>query len=263
MPYRHAHWWLVALFPLIGLAFWPNYIGVIGTAPFALHAHGLTAALWIALAAFQSWTIANRRSALHRSAGLALFAVVPAFAAGGLLAIRGTAGLFAAQSDPFHGRYGARLAFGDLIAVVTFLVLVHSALITRANVRRHAAAMLATVLLVLPPILGRVLPLLPGFPNDFGLAFHAAEILAAALAAWLWSRDRAHGAAFLIVIVSNLVQSLAFVTIAATYLWSRNVLRIAALPPAPLALLGLALGGMIVWHGWTSGRPARRAALAG
>ena len=27
MPYRHAHYWLLALFPLIVISFWPGYFG--------------------------------------------------------------------------------------------------------------------------------------------------------------------------------------------------------------------------------------------
>ncbi|WP_447406154.1 hypothetical protein, partial [Clostridium perfringens] len=81
MPYRHAYRWLLGLFPLIALAFWPGYLGQLAQAPFALHAHGLTATAWLMLLTAQSWSIHARRAAWHRAAGLATFAVVPLFAA--------------------------------------------------------------------------------------------------------------------------------------------------------------------------------------
>ena len=91
MPYRHAHWWLSALFPLIGVAFWPGYWGRLGTAPFALHAHGLTATAWLLLLTVQSWSIHARKPAWHRATGLATFVVLPMFAAAGPLALQGMA----------------------------------------------------------------------------------------------------------------------------------------------------------------------------
>ena len=84
MPYRHAHWYLLLLFPLTGLAFWPNYFGKLGDSPYAFHVHGVTASLWIVLLAFQSWAIHRRRNHLHRSAGLASLALFPLFVAGAI-----------------------------------------------------------------------------------------------------------------------------------------------------------------------------------
>ena len=72
MPFRHAGWALLLLVPMIAVAFWPQYLHDLPHAAFALHAHGLTAALWIALVFFQHWSIHQRRNALHRTAGLAV-----------------------------------------------------------------------------------------------------------------------------------------------------------------------------------------------
>src|SRR5687768_16585659 len=102
MPYRHAHLYLLLLFPLTGLAFWPNYFGRLAASPAAFHIHGATASLWIALLAFQSWSIHARRNAWHRSVGLASFALFPLFVAGGLLVIQTMAVKFAGRSDPFY-----------------------------------------------------------------------------------------------------------------------------------------------------------------
>src|SRR6185436_14831501 len=101
MPYRHAHWYLLSLFPLAGLAFWPNYVSRLADSSAAFHLHGITASLWIGLVAFQSWSIHHRRNALHRSLGLASFALFPFFVTGGLLIIQSIAGKFATAADPF------------------------------------------------------------------------------------------------------------------------------------------------------------------
>src|SRR4028119_1494920 len=87
MPYRNAHWWLLLLLPLTALAFWPNYFGNLRAAPYAFHVHGVTATLWILLLAAQSWTIHERKNALHRKLGYASFALFPFFFVGGLLVI--------------------------------------------------------------------------------------------------------------------------------------------------------------------------------
>jgi len=112
MPFTSAHHWLLPLFPLILLAFWPGYFGRLGGAPFALHVHGLSATLWIGLVTLQGWTIGRRRIAQHRFAGRLVLLAVPLFAAGALLAMQGMAALAATRADPFHATYGARLALG-------------------------------------------------------------------------------------------------------------------------------------------------------
>lgn len=194
MPYRRAHWWLLALFPLIAVAYWPNYLGQFRTAPFALHAHGMTAAAWLALLAAQSWSIHDRRIDLHRLAGRATFVVLPLFAAGGPLALLSMARLFTMQADPFHAANGAGLVASDVIAGPAVIALVVYAFLHRREMRAHAAAMLATALLALPPILGRLCPLVPGFPGEgafgmsgFALSFQIAEGIALVIAVALAS----------------------------------------------------------------------------
>ena len=52
MPYRHAHWYILALIPASVLAFLP-YLLDLGEANFAIHVHSITATLWIVLLAAQ------------------------------------------------------------------------------------------------------------------------------------------------------------------------------------------------------------------
>src|SRR5689334_3909366 len=93
MPYRYAHHaLLLGLLPITLFAFWPAYFGRLGQAPFAFHAHGLTATAWILLVMAQSWSIHARRFALHRQLGQLLFVAVPLFVAGGAIAVQSMAG---------------------------------------------------------------------------------------------------------------------------------------------------------------------------
>lgn len=261
MPFRHAHWWLLALVPLILLAFWPGYFGQLRDAPFALHAHGITASLWVVLTGVQSWSIQNRHRALHRSAGLAVFVIVPLFAAAALLAMKGGAELALAHADPFHDTYAARLTLCDLLADATFLVLVYLALAERRRVERHAAAMLSTILLVLPPITARLFPAIPGFPGEglgkFLPSLHLSEGLAAAIALGLAWRHRRAALPFLIVAAASIAQS-AIMETARPWGYEAAGLAIGPVPAPLLAAIGLALGIVTVWSGWSATVTPRR-----
>lgn len=270
MPLRRAHLWLLPLFPIILIGFWPGYFGRLGEAPFALHLHGITATLWIALVTFQAWTIASGRRGWHRMAGLALFLIVPVFVAGALLVMHEMARLAAAMSDPFHTEFGFLLALDDLSAVLIMLALVHVALARRREIALHAGALVATVLLVLPPVLARILPLLPGFPSPeltglhpFAVAFEGAQLISS-LGAWFIAGrvPRAAAMPFRLVAMAILVQSLVVETVGRSALWERFCHALIGLPPGALALAGLVLAGLPLWLGWNRGTGRRPAALA-
>src|SRR4051812_41997624 len=94
MPYRYAHYYLLLLMALTALAFWPMYFSVLPNAGVALHIHGFTASLWIALLTFQSWAIHHRQNAWHRAVGIASLAIFPLFFAGSLLIVHTMASNF-------------------------------------------------------------------------------------------------------------------------------------------------------------------------
>jgi hypothetical protein len=255
MPYRHAYWWLLALFPLIAVAFWPGYLGQFGEAPFALHAHGMTATAWLALLTWQSWSIHARRPGWHRAAGLATFVVLPLFAAAGPLALQGMAMLWRMQADPFHAAFGAQLVIADAIAGPSVVLMVVYAFVQRRRVGAHAAAMLATALLVLPPIVGRLLPLIPGFPSGgwagfggFRLAFQLAEALTLLIAIALAMRRPAARAGFGFAALATAAQMIGFETIGRTALWGRWVVLLTEIPAAPMAVgAGFAVLALLLW----------------
>jgi len=69
MPYPRAHYFLMLLFGLTLVAFWPRYFSALENAPVAFHVHGITASLWISFLIFQSWSIHQDHRSYHRLAG--------------------------------------------------------------------------------------------------------------------------------------------------------------------------------------------------
>ena len=270
MPYRHAHWYLLLLFPLTGLAFWPNYFSKFAASPYAFHVHGITASLWIALLAFQSWTIHNRRNALHRSAGLASLALFPFFLLGGLLVLQTMADKFARRAEPFFDVFGARLGTVDTVSSIALPCLFYLAIRWRRKVPLHARYMLAPVLFLFGPILSRLMPALPPLaitgPDTFyrfGYGVHVANGLAVAIAALLYARAPKHGRPFLIVGALIVLQSLLFETVGPMPAWERLYSALADVPTALVVSVGLAAGILAGAAGWTAGQPpARREAAA-
>lgn len=268
MPFRHAAWWLLALFPLIAVAFWPGYWGRLGEAPFALHAHGITATAWLLLLALQSWSIHARTPGWHRAAGLATFVVLPLFAAAGPLALHSMASLWRSEADPFHAAYGAQLVVADAIAGPSVVIMVVYAFLQRRRVLVHASAMLATALLVLPPIIGRLFPLIPGYPTGgeagfagFRLSFYLGGGLTLAIALWLALTRRGSGLGFWFAAASTAIQMIGFDTIGQTTGWERFVVMLTRLPVAPLALLGGVGAALLLWWAWRK-VPSRTAPYA-
>lgn len=266
MPYRQAHWYLLSLFPLAGLAFWPNYFSKFADSSPAFHLHGITASLWIALVAFQSWSIHHRRNGLHRTIGLASFALFPFFVTGGLLIIQSIAGKFGAAADPFSAMYGARLGLMDSLSTLAILYLFYMALRLRRKVHLHARYMIAPVLFLLSPIFGRLPPVLPiGEPSleRFAAIVQLSNALAMAIAAILYLKAPKHGRPFLVAGGVIAVQSLGFVTLGRSAAWEGFFAAIAAVPVSALVGIGFAASAAAIWAGWTAGSaPSRAVATA-
>lgn len=270
MPYRHAHWWVLGVFPLAALAFWPNYLSQVATAPFQLHAHGITASLWLALLALQSWGIHAGRRPLHRSLGKVSLALFPLFLAGGMGIFIGMAQRYVGHASPFHVTYAPRLAWLDIVSVAGFALFYFQALRQRRTVALHAGWLLATVIFLLPPILGRLSQLLPPLaahgPQDFwklGVGFQLANAASAAIALAIAARAGKSGLPFLAAAALTAVGALLYQFVGGTAGWESLYARAADLPAAPLDLLAAAVGGLIAWAGWIAGQaPGARRAVA-
>jgi hypothetical protein len=260
MPYRHAHWVLLAIFPLAGLAFWRSYLSQIQAASWEFHAHGITATLWLLLLVAQSWTIHHGQRQAHRAAGLTSLALFPLFLAGGVGIFIGMGRRYL-EGSPFHVMYAPNLAWLDVVGVGGIAYFYYEALRQRRKVHPHARYMLATVIFLLPPILGRLSPVLPGLsvagPQDFwklGIGFQIANILTASIAFALAYRSGKHGRPFFLAGMLTLLAAVLFQTIGAMNWWERTYARTAELPTALLTIVALVSGVLIAYAGWVAGR---------
>lgn len=265
MPYPRAHFALLALVPLIVLAFWPFYFSRLGASPWTMHVHGLTGTAWILLLIFQSWAIHNRRIAWHRLAGQGSLVLFPAFLAGGLLVLHTMARGLAEEARPFVMLYGSGLGLVDMLAVGTFAWLYYNALKHRRDVQLHARYMLATPLLLLMAIFARLFTMagplairggedLPRFVGSFHLS--AMIVLGIALA--LYAGNRQHGRAFLVVAVVTGLQSAGFQWVGPLEAWRSLYAGVAGVPLPVTLIVGLAAGAGIAWAGWRGGGPSQR-----
>jgi hypothetical protein len=264
MPYRHAHWYLLALFPLAAMAFWQGYLSQIRTASFEFHAHGITASLWLMVLAAQSWTIHHGRRQAHRASGTASLVLFPLFLAGGSGIFVGMAQRFVAGS-PFHAMYAPNLAWLDVVAVGGVAYFYYEALRQRRKVHPHARYLLATAIFLLPPILGRLSPALPGLsiagPQDFWkleIGFQIANGLTAALAFALAVHSGKHGRPFYLAGILTLLGAVLFQTIGEMAWWERVYAGAAEIPVLPFTLTAAVAGAAIAYLGWTRGRQTTR-----
>ena len=263
MPYRNAHWWLLGLFPLIALAFWRSYLSQVAAAPAQMHAHGVTATLWLLLMAAQSWSIHNGRNQLHRTIGPLSLILFPLFLAGGAGIFIGMAQRYAEAASPFHLLYAPRLAWLDVVGVAGFAYFYFEAMRQRRKVHPHSRYLLATVIFLLPPIFGRLYASVPPFApfdGDFtrmGVAFQLANATAAAIAFGLAVRSGKHGRPWALAGILTVVAALLYQTVGGTAAWQALFARCATLPIGPLALVAGLSGVIVAYAGWTLGkRPA-------
>lgn len=269
MPYRHAHWYLLSLFPLSAVAFWPTYVSQLRTAAVEFHTHGITASLWIALLAFQSWSIHRGRRETHRSAGMLSLALFPLFLAGGVAIFIGMAKRFTAEASPFHVLYSPRLAWIDAAAVAGIAAFYFLALKYRRKVHVHSRYLLATALFLMPPIIGRLSPLIPGLaptgPDDLykiGYGVQLGNAAAIATALILALRPAKHGRPFIAAAGLLAIGAVLFETIGRWPAWQSLYARVAEVPVLPAILATAAAGAAIAWAGWIAGKRTQPMAAA-
>ena len=264
MPYPRAWLWVAFLLVLTVPAFWRNYLGQLSEAAWQLHFHGITAGLWVLLVVVQSWSIHHGHSVLHRAAGLGSLVLTPLFLAGGCLVVA----TMAVRPGPFTELFGARLGLLDVVSVFAFAGFVFMALRHRRNVGLHSGWMVATIFLLINPTIARLFPaFVPGMTirsveelPRFAASVHLAQVIAIALAVFLYYSYRRHGTPMLVLIGVLFLQLVLFETAAESVWWKGIDLWIGATPPAILIAFGFGLGLAAVTAGWMSGNSRPRAA---
>ena len=264
MPYRKAYLYVLALLALTFVAFWPSYLSDLPGAKMAHHFHAASAVLWTGLAIVQSWSIHHDRWALHRSAGLAVFALFPLFLIAGLWVIHVEATTLAADLTDPEGV--AQIGPFDSLANIGFAILFWGGLRYRYKVQLHARYMLATLLFVVAPIVWRLLRGFSATIHDmtFSYPFAVANLVAFAIALALYRQAPKHGRPFLIVAGIVAAQEILHETLGRLPAWAPIFASISTVNLSFLLLLTGIVSLGIAWHGWVAGaRPiAPRTAAA-
>lgn len=261
MPFRHAHWWILGLFPLAGLAFWPNYLSVMSTSPLSYHLHGITASMWLILLAVQSWSIHHGSRAFHKTNGLVSLALFPLFLAGGASIFVGMAQRHVQGVTPFSQIWPPHLAWLDFIAIGGMSFFYFQALKQRRKVGPHSSYLLATAIFLLPPILGRLAPIPLGLDfSDAGVfakmgpSFHLGNVVSALIAFGIAFRAGRNGRPFVIAGLLVLMSTLLFEFPGGTQAWRAIYAQAAAIPTVPFALATAVAGAAVGWAGWVAGK---------
>ncbi|VWX54746.1 hypothetical protein [Novosphingobium sp. 9U] len=259
MPYRTAPIAMAFLLALTGIAFWPAYYSVLQSAPLAFHVHGATATIWIVLLGLQSWSAHRQLLPVHAFAGKASVAYFPLLLAGMGGVLHSMAA--ATPADPFYAVHGAHLGMIDVIAGGMVAWLFSRALAFRRRPHLHPRYMMATVLFLLAPIIGRIIggfvPMLqihgPAEFWKFSYAVEAANLVAIAVAAALYFEAPRHGRPFAVSAAALAVQSVLFPIVGESAAWNAVFLGIGALPLSLVLAVAAAVGLAAAWSGWVAG----------
>lgn len=269
MPYRQAHWWVLACLGVILLGFWPSYWSVVGTSPWEFHLHGIVATAWVVLVAAQVWSAHNKKWPLHRATGQSSLYLFP-FLIMGLTGISLRNAVRFAEGDPFLTLYGDTFFIGTMIAIAAYVTLFYNAMKYRRKVWSHSAYLLGTPMILFESPGGRALNNnLPMFriegPQDFHIVLDTILIcdgLMVALALTLWWRARERSNAFAVVAGFIAAQ---MVLMYITYYYidlDAVVLAFAQVPTAAALAVGLGVGAATSWLGWQAGKTPAKVAAA-
>lgn len=264
MPYKYGHYFVGFVLLVTIAGFWASYFTLVGKVPFAFHVHAMTATSWLLLLIAQSVTIHHGKNAVHKLAGKASFVLFPLLITGFVMIINVSAARFAAQESPFIAVLGPAFGIGMLIAIAAYLTLFYLALRNRRNVRLHAGYMLATPLILFESpfsrLMGQFFPWMNVIgsegPRELLDTIAVSNTLVAAFAVTLYFMNRKNGAPWLVATF--------FVMLQAVVMWfapdiaglDRLFAAYSQAPAGATVALGLLVGGLTGYLGWTAGRPS-------
>ena len=262
MPYRHAHYYVLAVMAVIAAGFWPSYFAVWGSVPWQFHAHGVAASIWVAMVAAQSWTAHHRRLPLHRAVGKSSLLLFPFLIAGLAAIIDLTAKGYVAGDNPVRMMFGGSFLAGLALAIAAYVTVYYRALKYRRKVWLHSGYMLTTPLILFESPFGRILNgFMPGLairgPDDLPLIMPAilwSMALELAIVAAIWLRYRDKATPFLVAAGFILAQMLAMGLLTESALMKALLAMLGQLPSAAVVSAGFAIGALTSWAGWNAGR---------
>jgi hypothetical protein len=161
--------------------------------PTHLHVHGFVMSVWFAFVVGQTLLIQQNHVMAHRRAGLAGLAIAAAVIIAGLYTVWSFVPRAAlANFDPATAK---GIAVGDTLAMLVFFPLVvGAAVLYRRRPETHKRLMMASCILLWPPVLSRYVATLAANGWSLMPVLAATELtwLAALVAYDLWTRKRVH-----------------------------------------------------------------------
>lgn len=268
MPYRHAHYFVGFVLLVIMVGFWASYFSAVGNVPLAFHVHAVSAMTWLVLLIAQHLAIQRRANGLHRQMGRASFVLFPFLILGFVMIINLSAERYVRGTDEGVFLLAPAFGIGMWIAIAAYLTLFYLALKHRRNVKLHAGYMLATPLILFESPFSRVIDSYLPWMNVIGSegpqvvldTIVVSDSLAIIFALALYTMNRKHGAPWLVAAGFMGLQAVAMWFAPAVPLIGRSFAAYAAIPPGVTLALGIVAGSAVVWLGWQSGKPERRAA---
>src|SRR5688500_4602758 len=262
MPYRHAHYYVLAVIAVIVAGFWPSYFAVWDSVPWQFHAHGVAASVWVAMVAAQSWTVHHGQLPVHRWVGKSSLLLFPFLIAGLAAIIDVTAKGYVAGGGPARMMFGGSFLAGLALAIAAYVTLYYRALRFRRKVWIHSGYMLATPLILFESPFGRILNgFMPGLQirglEDLHLIMPAilwSMALELAIVAAIWLRYRDKATPFLVAAGFIVAQMLAMGLMADSALLRSLLAMLGQAPSAAVVLAGFVLGALTSWAGWNAGR---------
>lgn len=188
--YRHAHWYVLSLFIVVFAGFFRTYFSRLGSTDLIHHLHAITAIGWMLLVVLQSWFITHGRARWHRAFAKLSFFILPMLVITGLFVVHA----MLAHQPIRPGNPFVMFAFADLTSLVYLLMYYVMAIVYRRDPSQHQRFMLATVLVVFPPALGRVLlqqvPLHWTVGEVLAAIYLVSDLIIVVLLARDWRRER-------------------------------------------------------------------------
>lgn len=249
------------------VGFWPSYFGQIGRAPLPFHVHAISALIWLNLLAVQTWSIQQRRSALHKQVGQASFVLFPLLIMGLVAIVNLTATRYASGD---HSQMAIEPAVGIITfaAIFGYLTLFYLAIRHRRNARLHGGYLLATPLILFESPASRATGRLFNWPNfanrtefqQFGDSITVLNVVAIVFALMVYASNRKHGAPWLTAVFFLALQSLLVYFPEAIPGFTAFFIAYGQLPAAVTLGGGLIAGALVSWLGWEHGKPPPRRA---
>jgi hypothetical protein len=188
--YAYAWVYFLLAMAVIVAGFFPSFFSKLNTTDAWHHLHGISATGWLVLLVTQPLLYATNKMEWHRKLGKSSYVLVPLLAIGGIKMVA-TMVQRRAEYPPLDA---FRLSFLDLFSTLFFVFFFIMAIRHVRQTALHARYMAATVVLLIPPGLGRLLfNLFPGFITGFEIDLHICfailEIATALLLIDDWRRD--------------------------------------------------------------------------